>query len=130
MSHMTIIGLIYNRCLTIKDGEFDDSAAMTLMSNDADQIMFTADLFHEIWSQTLELCIGTYLLAKELGWTCIVPLAIVLCKLLRLSSLTFKLPLRLSDQFSCFPGHQICYCTHCESTKGCEHGNTETHLNN
>lgn len=80
MSHMTIIGLIYNRCLTIKDGEFDQSAAVTLMSNDADQIMFTADLLHEIWSQTLELCIGMFLLARELGWTCVVPLLIVLRK--------------------------------------------------
>lgn len=83
MSHMTIIGLIYNRGLTIKDGEFDHSAAVTLMSNDADQIMFTADLIHEIWSQTLELGIGMFLLARELGWTCVVPLLIVLCKLLR-----------------------------------------------
>ncbi|KAI9738029.1 MAG: hypothetical protein M1818_005457 [Claussenomyces sp. TS43310] len=77
MSHMIIVGLIHNRCLTIKDGVFDNSAALTLMSNDVEQIMFSADLFHELWSQTFELCIGMYLLASELGWVCIVPLLIV-----------------------------------------------------
>lgn len=80
LSHMTIIGLIYNRCLTIQDEAFDGTAAITLMSNDAEQIIFTADLLHEIWSQTLELCIGLYLLATQLGWACVVPLIIVLCK--------------------------------------------------
>lgn len=82
MSHMTIVGLIHNRCLTIKDGVFDDSAAVTLMNNDVDQTMFSADLFHELWSQTFELCIGMYLLATQLGWVCIVPLLIVACTLL------------------------------------------------
>ncbi|KAH7381027.1 ABC transporter [Cadophora sp. MPI-SDFR-AT-0126] len=78
MSHMTMIGLIYNRSFTIKAGTFDDAAAVTLMSNDAEQIMFTADLFHELWSQMIELCIGLYLLAKELGWVCVVPVLAVL----------------------------------------------------
>jgi ATP-binding cassette subfamily C (CFTR/MRP) protein 1 len=100
MSHMTIVGLIHNRCLTIKDGVFDDSAAVTLMSNDVEQIMFSADLSHELWSQTFELCIGMYLLATELGWVCIVPLLIVVCTLLQIHnppSLNFGLSSELSD---------------------------------
>ena len=78
MSHMTIIGLIYDRCFTIKEGTFDDAASVTLMSTDAEQIMFTADLIHELWSQTIELCIGLYLLAMKLGWVCVVPVMVVL----------------------------------------------------
>ncbi|PVH75176.1 ABC transporter [Cadophora sp. DSE1049] len=78
MSHMTIIGIIYDRYFTIKDQTFDDAAAVTLMSNDAEQIMFTADLFHELWSQAIELCIGLYLLAMAIGWVCIVPVLVVL----------------------------------------------------
>jgi ATP-binding cassette, subfamily C (CFTR/MRP), member 1 len=81
MTRMAMVGLIHNRCLTIRDGVFDDSAAVTLMSNDAEQITYSADLFHELWSQTLELCIGMYLLASELGWVCIIPLLIVVCML-------------------------------------------------
>jgi len=87
MSHMATVGLIHNRCLTIQQGVFDDSAAVTLMSNDVEQIIFTADLLHELWSQTLELCIGMYLLAMELGWVCIVPILLVVCTFLRMDQL-------------------------------------------
>lgn len=84
MAGMSIVGLIHNRCLTIKDGVFDDSAAVTLMSNDAEMIQYTADLVHELWAQVLELCLGLYLLATELGWVCVVPLIIVAGKSLHL----------------------------------------------
>ncbi|KAL5315383.1 hypothetical protein ACEPPN_016250 [Leptodophora sp. 'Broadleaf-Isolate-01'] len=78
MSHMTIIGLIYNRSFTAKDGTFDAAAAVTLMTNDAEQVMFTADLFHELWSQTIEFSIGMYLLSTQLGWVCVIPVLAVL----------------------------------------------------
>lgn len=81
-NRMAMVGLIHNRCFTIKDGVFDDSVAVTLMSNDAEGIQFSGFIFHEIWSQFIELCIGVYLLATELGWVCVVPLLIVVCTLL------------------------------------------------
>ena len=95
MSNMTIVGLIHNRCFTIKDGVFDDSAAVTLISNDVEQIMFSADLFHELWSQTIELCIGMYLLSREIGWVCIFPLLVVACKSIRMHQ-----PISLNIRFS------------------------------
>ncbi len=80
LARMALVGIIHNRCLTIKDGVFDESAAMTLMSNDTENAAGCEDLFHELWSQVLELCIGMYMLAGELGWVCIFPLLVVLCK--------------------------------------------------
>jgi hypothetical protein len=59
---------------------FDESVAVTLMSNDTGNVAHCWDLFHELWSQVLELCIGMYLLARELGWVCISPLLVVLCR--------------------------------------------------
>ena len=92
MSHMTIVGLIHNRCFTIRDGVFDDSAVVTLMSNDVEQIMFSADIAHELWSQTIELCIGMYLLGLELGWVCIFPLIIVACTSIKIHTQFFNCP--------------------------------------
>jgi len=80
LSRMGLVGIIYNRCLTIKDGVFDESAAVALMSNDTGNGANCWDLFHELWSQVLELCIGMYMLARELGWVCVLPLLVVLCK--------------------------------------------------
>lgn len=79
LTRMALVGIIHNRCLTIKDGALDDSAAVTLMSNDAGDAASCGDLLHELWSQGLELCIGMYMLARELGWVCIFPLLVVLC---------------------------------------------------
>ena len=77
---MGLVGIIYNRRFTVKDGVLDESAAVTLMSNDTENVAHCGDLFHELWSQILELSIGMYLLARELSWVCIFPLLVVLCK--------------------------------------------------
>ena len=74
------IGLIYERALSIKEGASDDSAAVTLISNDVDFISFLSDFFHELWAQCLQLVLGMYFLASELGWICMVPICIVVCR--------------------------------------------------
>jgi ATP-binding cassette, subfamily C (CFTR/MRP), member 1 len=79
---MGLVGVIYNRCLTIKAGVLDDSAAVTLMSSDTEDAANSGALFHQLWSEVLELCIGMYMLARELGWVCISPLLVVLCMVL------------------------------------------------
>ena len=79
---MAMVGLIHNRCLTIEDGIFDESAAVTLMSNDAESVQYVGFIFHEIWADTLALTVGMYLLASELGWVSIVPLLVVACTVL------------------------------------------------
>ncbi|ETS83861.1 hypothetical protein PFICI_05737 [Pestalotiopsis fici W106-1] len=76
---MGLVGVIYNRCLTIETGVLDDSAAVTLMSSDTEDAANAGELFHQLWSEVLELCIGMYMLARELGWVCISPLLVVLC---------------------------------------------------
>jgi ATP-binding cassette, subfamily C (CFTR/MRP), member 1 len=80
LTHMALVGIIHNRCLTIKDGLFDESAAVTLMDNDTGNGANCGYIFHALWSGGLELCIGMYMLARELGWVCIFPLFVVLCK--------------------------------------------------
>ncbi|KAM3458315.1 hypothetical protein MY3296_000521 [Beauveria thailandica] len=79
VERMALVGVIYKDCLIVKDGIFDESAAVALMSNDAESAAGCWDLFHDLWSQFLEVCIGMYLLAKELGWVCIFPVVVVFC---------------------------------------------------
>jgi ATP-binding cassette, subfamily C (CFTR/MRP), member 1 len=80
LSRMSLVGIIHNRCLTIKDGVFDESAAVSLMTNDIGMVVDWGDLVHSLWSQMLELGIGMYMLASELGWVCVLPLVVTLCK--------------------------------------------------
>ncbi|KAK6206478.1 hypothetical protein LQW54_007771 [Pestalotiopsis sp. IQ-011] len=55
---MGLVGVIYNRCLTVEAGVLDDSAAVTLMSSDTEDAANSGALFHQLWSEVLELCIS------------------------------------------------------------------------
>ena len=72
-----LVGLIYDRTLLIQDGVYDESAAITLMSTDVDGINGTIERLFEVWAPFLEVAIGIYLLANELGWVCIIPILVV-----------------------------------------------------
>lgn len=80
MMRAALTGLIHNRSLTVQEGAYDDALAVTLMSTDVDSFTIQADRFHDFWASLLEVIVGTYLLTREIGWMCIVPLALVLGK--------------------------------------------------
>lgn len=70
--------LIYDKALQTRDGVYDESAAVTLMSTDVDQITECFTELNECWARSVEVILGVYLLAKQLGWVCIVPIALVI----------------------------------------------------
>ena len=77
------ISLIHDQALQIRDGLYDESAAITLMSTDVDRIYLCLTQLNELWAGLIEVMIGIVLLALQLGWVCVVPLAIVLGKWLQ-----------------------------------------------
>ena len=76
----SMVGLIHNKALTIQDGIFDDSAAVTLMSSDATSLENIFHMITMLWSSVLEIIIGFYMLGRKLGWACVVPALLVLGK--------------------------------------------------
>jgi len=128
MTGMGMVGIIHNRCLTIKDGVFDDSAAVTLMSNDADMVQYSADLVHELWAQILELFLGLYLLASQLGWACLVPILIVVGMSTPNGRMQILSKLRLTTLGRHFAGRQVCDRQHRRSPESLQYGNSDTHL--
>lgn len=75
-----LVGLIHSRSITIQDGVYDDALAVTLMSTDVENFTMIADKIHSFWSAFLEVIIGTYLLARQVGWMCLVPLIMAIGK--------------------------------------------------
>jgi ATP-binding cassette, subfamily C (CFTR/MRP), member 1 len=57
-----------------------ESEAMALASNEVESAASLGDIIHDTWTQILELGIGVYLLANELGWVCIVPPLVAVCE--------------------------------------------------
>ncbi|RDW87858.1 hypothetical protein BP5796_03552 [Coleophoma crateriformis] len=76
-SRGALVGLIHARCLTMRDGIYDDAAAVTHMSSDTDNVENLAWLCQEIWAQMIEFLVGMVMLWDQLGWWCLTPLAIV-----------------------------------------------------
>jgi ATP-binding cassette subfamily C (CFTR/MRP) protein 1 len=75
-----MVSLIYDRTLTLTEGGVDDSAAVSLMSNDVDQIAFGLEELNECWSRLIEIAIGVPLLTLQLGWVSVMPLVVVACE--------------------------------------------------
>lgn len=70
----SLVGIIYDKTLRIQFSKAKDSAALTLMSSDVDRIALTAETAYEIWAGIVEAAVGIWLLERQVGWACIVPL--------------------------------------------------------
>jgi ATP-binding cassette subfamily C (CFTR/MRP) protein 1 len=73
-----VVGLIHNKTMKLQDGVYNESAAVTLMSTDIDRITFSMVSVHEIWAHLIEVAIGIWLLARQLGWVSVIPVIIML----------------------------------------------------
>lgn len=78
-----VVGLINNKSFTQQSTGHDDGRPVTLMSTDAESVGQAASMFHETWAQVIEVLLGTTMLAREVGWVCLVPYIIIFCKSLQ-----------------------------------------------
>ncbi|WQF82387.1 Putative AAA+ ATPase domain, ABC transporter type 1, transmembrane domain-containing protein [Colletotrichum destructivum] len=72
-----VVGLINNKSFSQKSSNHDDGRAVTLISTDAGNVGQAASMFHETWAQVIEVLLGTTMLAREVGWVCLVPYVII-----------------------------------------------------
>jgi len=79
MSRGATISLVYDRALEIHQGVYDDAAAVTLMSTDASRAANAFSTVLDISVRVIEVGLGLFLLARQVGWICVVPLLTVLC---------------------------------------------------
>lgn len=70
------ISLIYSKSLKLQDGLHMEDPAITLMSTDIDIIVTQLVDINETWANLLEVCIGTGLLARQVGAICVVPVVL------------------------------------------------------
>ncbi|KAJ8124828.1 hypothetical protein O1611_g8811 [Lasiodiplodia mahajangana] len=77
MLRSMLIGLIHDRALDLPSIAFDNGEANALMSNDVDHLKTMIDIFHETWAYLVEVIVGVYLLATQIGWIWPLPLTVV-----------------------------------------------------
>ena len=82
MTRSALVGLIHDHTMKLASVSYDNGAATTLMSTDADSFDGIAEMVHEIWAQIVEVLIGIWLLAGQVGWIWPLPLFLIYCKCL------------------------------------------------
>ncbi|KAJ5998957.1 hypothetical protein N7451_006767 [Penicillium sp. IBT 35674x] len=65
--------MIFEKTLTLAFDDYNDTAALTLMSNDIDNIAFGVQNMHEIWASPIETGVALYLLQRQVSWAAAVP---------------------------------------------------------
>ncbi|RAH40919.1 P-loop containing nucleoside triphosphate hydrolase protein [Aspergillus brunneoviolaceus CBS 621.78] len=87
-----VVSLIYQKTLTLRFDEYSESAALTLMSNDIDNIAFGIQNMHEVWASLVETGIALYLLQRQVSWAAAVPAFVSLVAMLSMHLLSSSMP--------------------------------------
>ncbi|KAG9231678.1 putative multidrug resistance-associated protein [Amylocarpus encephaloides] len=72
----SLVGIIYTKTVNLSVIALDESAAVTLMSNDAEVICQAFQNIHEIWAVPIELAFAAWLLQRQLGVVFLAPMAV------------------------------------------------------
>lgn len=67
---------VFHHTTSISVSLAEDKAAVTLMSTDIDRITNGIRDIHELWANTIQIGIATYLLQRELDYACVAPVVI------------------------------------------------------
>lgn len=68
--------MLYNKAVDITLTDVDPSSSLTLMSADIERIVTGMQTAHELWSNALEVGIAIFLLQRELGAACGIPIGV------------------------------------------------------
>lgn len=79
MTRGALTGLLCSHILEARGDEAEDGQAVTLMSNDISNVQNSGTMVHETWGQASEVVLGTFLLARQVGWLWPVPLIFIFC---------------------------------------------------
>ena len=76
-----LISLLYSKATELRITDTDPSSAMILMSADIERITTGWQTVHELWANLIEVGLAIYLLERQLGAACAVPIAVAFGKL-------------------------------------------------
>lgn len=68
--------MLYRKATDVSVKDVDPAASMTLMSADIERIVQGWQSMHEIWAAAVEVAIAIYLLERQLGVACAVPIGV------------------------------------------------------
>ncbi|KAL8819211.1 MAG: hypothetical protein Q9223_002310 [Gallowayella weberi] len=82
MARGGLISMMFAKTSFVKANAADPAASLTLMSADIERITNGWQTMHEVWANVVELGIAIYLLERQLGAACAIPLAVAIISFL------------------------------------------------
>jgi ATP-binding cassette subfamily C (CFTR/MRP) protein 1 len=76
-----LISMLYNKAGDVALSDVDTASSMTLMSADIERIVTGMTTAHEMWSNLIEVALAIYLLQRQLGDACGIPVGVAVGKL-------------------------------------------------
>lgn len=83
MARGQLVSMLYDKATDISITTADPTAALTLMSADIERIDMGWRTAHDIWANLLEIAIAVFLLERQLGVACLIPVATAIGKCTR-----------------------------------------------
>ncbi|GKZ84939.1 hypothetical protein AnigIFM56816_010499 [Aspergillus niger] len=76
-----VVSMIYEKACTLSTKDADPASSVTLMSADIERIVQGWQTMHDIWGNALEIGLAIYLLERQLGLSCVVPVGVAIVAL-------------------------------------------------
>lgn len=76
MARGGLISMLYRKAADLSIQDVDPASSMTLMSADIERIVQGWQSMHEIWANAVEISVAIFLLEKQLGVACAIPIAV------------------------------------------------------
>ncbi|KAH9869491.1 hypothetical protein IAQ61_006697 [Plenodomus lingam] len=77
-----LISMLYSKATEVALVDVDTASSITLMSADVERIVTGMETGHELWANTLEIALAMYLLERQLGVACAIPIGVAIVSLL------------------------------------------------
>jgi ATP-binding cassette, subfamily C (CFTR/MRP), member 1 len=78
MARGGLVSMLYSKTTDLGITSVDASASLTLMNADIERIYTGWQTMHEIWANIIEIGLAIYLLQRQLGVACAIPIGISL----------------------------------------------------
>lgn len=72
------MSMVYKKACTLNLKDADPAESVTLMSADVERIVQGWQTMHEMWANMAEIALAIFLLERELGVACVVPVGVTI----------------------------------------------------
>ncbi|KAK2813402.1 hypothetical protein FQN50_000718 [Emmonsiellopsis sp. PD_5] len=83
-----LVSLVYDKTASLAVNAVEPGASVTLMNTDMEKISAGFQFAHDLWASLIEIALATYLLERQLGAVCAIPLGVAILSIFASAALS------------------------------------------